>query len=390
MRSLNKVFSPPILYLAVACLYFLRLDYFSGSSIIVRGSFVLFFGLSFFYCIKANHEYRSASLRAINTLLVLVSLYGLILMILGSDWTWKRPTPPSIYLIYYYESLLPIYAFYYFSRAGLISAKWVRYSAILFFIFTFASYSAYEAKALMNSDAEEITNNAGYLFLSLVPLMAFFKERPLLQYLGLGIITFFVISGMKRGAILLCGVSLLFFILASLRNLKGAQKILIVILSAVLFYFVVHYIEYMLMNSAYFNKRLEATMAGQTGRDSLFTSYMDFYFERTNFFTMIFGSGAFAGLRYIGMGAHNDWLELLIEMGIIGIVVYLLYWINYYKIWKNSRRCCPEEVVMAFGLICLIYFGKSFWSQSITRMSIMGTFILGYCIGIYENNKILK
>lgn len=365
---------------------------FGAGNIISQGSFVLYFALSFYYFFVAHSEFgRSKTIKAVDVLLGLFVTYGVLFLITGIDSSWKLAGSPRAYFESILDSLLPIYAFYYFGRKGLLSNRWFWFWAVLFFATAYIHYQQTLITALERAldNREETTNNAGYTFLALIPLMALFKEKPIIQYVGLGIISFFVLSGMKRGAILICGICLLVFIWQSMKSTQSSRKtILVLLLSGVLFYVVYHYIENLLLNSSYFSARLLSTLEGNSsGRDAIWSDFISFYFNQSNPLRMIFGNGAQANLHYMGINAHNDWLNFLVEMGIIGIVVYFLFWRTLYRTYKDAKISCSKEITIAIVMFLIIYSIKTLFSYSITAMSFYATSVFGYCIGVYENNK---
>lgn len=390
---MKKIFTQVNIYTLIALLCYIRQDLFGAGNVISQGSFVLFFALSFYYFFVAHFKFGvTKAIKAIDVLLGLFVIYGVLFFVTGTDPSWKLAGSPRAFLEDILGSLLPIYAFYYFSRKGLLSDKWFWIWAILFFATAYIHYqqSLLSALARAGDNREEVTNNAGYTFLALIPLMALFKEKPIIQYVGLGIISFFVLSGMKRGAILICGICLLVFIRQSMKNTQSSRKtFLVLLLSGALMYGVYHFVENLLLNSSYFNSRMLSTLEGNSsGRDAIWSNFISFYFNQSNPLRMIFGNGALGNLHYLGVSAHNDWLDILVEMGIIGFVVYFLFWRTLYQTYKGSRVSCPDEISMAILMFLIIYVMKSLFSQSITTMSIYATSVFGYCIGVYENTRI--
>lgn len=389
---MKKFFNQVNIYTLVALLCFIRQDVFGAGNIISQGSFVLYFALSFYYFFVAHSEFgRSKTIKAVDVLLGLFVTYGVLFLITGIDSSWKLAGSPRAYLEGILDSLLPIYAFYYFGRKGLLSNRWFWFWAVLFFATAYIHYqhSLLTALEAAMDNREEVTNNAGYTFLALIPLMALFRKKPVIQYAGLGIISFFVLSGMKRGAILISGICLLVFIWQSLKSTQSSRKtILVLLLSGVLFYVVYHYIENLLLDSSYFNARILSTIEGNSsGRDSIWREYISFYFNQSNPLRMIFGNGAQGNLHYFGISAHNDWLDILVEMGIIGFIVYFLFWRTLYRTYKDAKISCSKEITIAILMFLIIYVMKSLFSQSITVLSIYATSVYGYCIGMYENSK---
>lgn len=389
---LKDIFTQANIYTVISLLYFLRHIIFGHFSIIGRGLYVLFYLLSFFYFIKANKECRiTDSLKALNVCLVIIFIHGFLLLLFGMDSTWKRSAARGYYLLIHWESILPIYAFYFFSVKRQIDERWFRFIAIFFFITAYIQFGYAGMLKEENLNREEVVNNEAYLWVSLFPVLAFFDKKPIIKYVGSLIILYFLITGFKRGAILLGGICFMFFLWGTIRHSKGYVKWLSLAISVALIYIVYRYIETYLLVSDLMAKRLEVTMEGHSsGRDVIYANYWSFYCHQDNFFAMIFGNGAFGTLKYLGLMAHNDWLEFLIDTGMIGTVAYMVYWIKNIQMCIKSASICSHEVFLGILFFVTIYLGCSLFSMSIMSMPFYATSVFGYLVSQYDycNKKV--
>lgn len=129
----------------------------------------------------------------------------------------------------------------------------------------------------------------------------------------------------------------------------------------------------------YIQHRIEQTEEGATsGRDVIFAKLFSYFMHETSAWQFYFGSGANHTVAVAGNYAHNDWLELAVNQGCLGILVYLIYWICMYKTWRNSKS--NSIIYSSFGAICVIFFLSTFFSMSYDNMSIYATLCLGYCL----------
>ena len=259
----------------------------------------------------------------------------------------------------YFESLLPIYAYYYFSKNGMIDEKWFKIVGVLFFAAAiFLYYSHMFDIYIEYGEGAEKTNNIGYDIVSLIPVLVFYRKRPVLQFVGLAVVAILVLNSFKRGAIVVTGMSAILFFWRALKQ-PGKTKWWIFVLIIIASVFIAKYVGNLLSESLYFNARLEATLEGNSSnRDIIFTSYLSYFFD-SNPLSFIFGHGAFGTCHYLGLMAHNDWLEFSIDMGMIGLIAYLIYWIRYYKMYKislSNNNSCISDIILLFGGI---YFIKS-------------------------------
>ena len=248
-------------------------------------------------------------------------------------------------------------------------------------------YFLHQQEVLVRSaeEIEEITNNLGYVFLSLIPLMAFWSHKKFVQYFGLALSMMFIIFGMKRGAIMIGALSIVMFLHQSLKSATRKQKFWTFFLSFVLIIGAIYLVSYMLRNSAYFNERLEITLEGNSsGRDRLYSVFWRHFINESNPFLFLFGNGALATLSIASNYAHNDWLEIAINQGLLGVLVYVYYWIMFYKTWKKSAF--DSEIYLATGLVLLIFFMKTLFSMSYSDMNIYTTICLGYSMGMISEH----
>jgi O-antigen ligase len=102
--------------------------------------------------------------------------------------------------------------------------------------------------------------------------------------------------------------------------------------------------------------------------------------------SFIFGNGANATLK-IGMNyAHNDWLELAINNGVIGLILYVWYYIalfiDYRKI-KKVNRSYANVILMTI----VILFATSLFSMSYASVDIAMAIALGFILAQVYTTK---
>lgn len=354
-------------------------------------------GITAYYFLYAISHYKlPAYMKGLTVLVIMFSIYGLILILSGNTIRFMNSgvvVKNFNYIKHIYISLLPIYPFYVFTRKGMLFPKKIMNWTWFFFATALISFLMYRQKmlSLANNEVEDITNNYGYTFLSLIPLMAFGDQNRRLQYFGLGFAMVMIILGMKRGAILIGALCIIWFLFRTMKTAIRGQKFRVIFLSVVLVLASVLLTQNMLETSDYFNLRVEQTIEGNSSnRDRLYGLFWRHFINETNPFLFLFGNGANATLTFASNYAHNDWLEIAINQGLLGLVIYLYYWISFYKTWKRSKY--DDEIYLAFGLSLLIYFLKSVFSMSYGDMTIYSTICVGYCMGMFSEyeNRIKK
>ena len=330
-------------------------------------------------------------IKGLNLLVLMFSIYGFALILMNPSTVHYSMSGMSMasynYIKSIYLSLLPIYAFYYFSIKGYLTAERLRWWAVVFCISCVVSYyynmqQALEKLMERGSSAEEITNNEGYLFLSLIPVWVVYRKKPLLQYVGLAFCMAFIIMGMKRGAIAIGGMVVLYLIWQIIRNAKGKQRFIVMLLTVALVVAGVYFVMDMMSSSDYLLQRIEATKEGNSsGRDNLYSFFGTYFMERADALHYLFGRGANGTLEIYYNYAHNDWLEIAVNQGLLGIIVYAIYWKNFYSTWRQSTNIEAKTILAMVGII---YFAETLFSMSYGGMTYVSTSVLGYALATYK------
>jgi hypothetical protein len=141
-------------------------------------------------------------------------------------------------------------------------------------------------------------------------------------------------------------------------------------------------------SNVYLSMRLDDTRAGNTSsRDIIYGKLVDNIENQNSFVKLLLGNGVNGTMKISGSLAHNDWLEIAIDMGIVGLLIYVFYYIAFYSLTKRSHR---DKQTSALLIILTFCFVRSFFSMSINDMYIVTTFVMGYCIGQSEYQKRLN
>lgn len=290
-------------------------------------------------------------------------------------------------------SLLPIYAYYYFGRRGLLSEQNItRYFVCLMVLVTIMfirQQNALLAQAIeMRNNADEFTNNIAYDFLQLMPLLVFLKKKPVWQYAALVYIMILILLGMKRGAILIGIVCVLYFVYQSYKiaSRKNRRRIvaLMIIATACVAYFASDFIA----SSEYFQSRVDDTLDGNSsGRDIIYSRLIEHLLARNSVGTIICGEGLNQTVVIAGKYAHNDWLELGINMGLLGVFVYFLCFVALGKHILQMRKSTKVEY-NALVLCFIIMFTSALFSMSYGSLSVGITIVLGYCLANVKHKNI--
>lgn len=389
---MKKYLNSSSIYILLWCLYNLQGALYPSGSLLAKLLLFVILIWSIFSFIRVNKSPNTlpSFLKASNLFLFIMTFYGVVLIISGQelyiteDYAQIKSYNHD-YLKNIYLSLLPIYVCYDYSRSGKFDQTHINlYTVTLLSVFIINFIYSYN-QAVQLAGSSGATLNVGYKFLSMFPLVLLMC-RNYIKYILLLVCTFFILLSVKRGAILIAFVCFIYFLYTMLKNVKSRRRggiVVLTILSIVTVYFITNEI---LESYEYFIRRLESTLEGNiSNRDVIYRTYFNHFISETNLFRFIFGNGANSTLKIGFNYAHNDWLELAINNGLTGVIIYALYFIALIKdyfVLKKKKNKYANVVFMAF----IIMFMSSIFSMSYANISMPIAISLGYTM-IYVNRN---
>lgn len=332
---------------------------------------------------------RSRFIKGLDILLTLFTIYGFIRIVNGDDLYitefGREKVRNFVYLKEIYCSLLPIYTFYYFSIKGYLNENTLRKWVIPFFVVAICEYYRIERdtiKILVEAGLNDtgITNNSSYLFLSLIPALCLYYKKPAMQYIGLIICLFFVLMGAKRGAIIISLLIIAIFQYYNFKNSEGKRKTTLFVLSLFLFYVAFYILNEAIESQGYLYTRIQKTLEGDAGgiRNHMYSHLWNVFLHQSDVIQILFGRGAWGTLNVNINFAHNDWLEILTNQGVLGVLIFCNFFFALYK----ERKTISNNVyaVEIFVIIFTILFTKTLFSMSYSDMNIYLTSIFGFVL----------
>ena len=389
MFVFKKYFNICTLYILLWVLYSLQGSLYERGSIVSRILLVVVLLISIYYCVSVNVKSKSHPfIKALNVLLLMFTIYGLIYFFspvtyhLGGyldDGVSKMDFLKSIYI-----SLLPIYAFYNFTSRNLLNEQSIKWILILLVLATTLSYTTIQEEMVeealtMGSVRDEFTNNEAYKFVALLPLLFFWNKKPIVQYALMFYIVAFVFMGMKRGAMLIAILGVLWFVFRMYKNNSGVRRLFLVALSVVTIIVGLFYFGQLYSTSEYFQRRIEASLSGDSsGRDVIYSTLWQHFVNENSVVKLLFGNGPDFTLSIVGNYAHNDWLELLICHGVCGCIIYLFYFVTLVKTLFKARN--NQIVTNVLGMVICIVFISSLFSMSYNSLSLALSISIGWSV----------
>ena len=321
-------------------------------SIVLRGAFVVLCGLCVF---KRGLSQQLSSLE----ISILIFLGINILYFLGASSGLDTPSASAMGSIM--MALISMSAFAFLSSQRLCEERFIVAIFVVLLVASIGYFYYMRDSMLIESALDEdqgITNNGSVAFVALLPWLFLIKKRWV-SMLGLFVCLFFLVLGAKRGNMLAAIIPSILFVAFVLRALKGWWlKLLCVIgVIAVVGGGVVTFLE----EDEYLQQRLEDTMEGNSsGRDTIYRNALDcwWYSDDAQFW---FGHGFLGTIPQIGKMAHNDWLEILVDYGVFGVILYGMIFYRLGKAIWNEKNRTNRQVLMSCMAIWLL---KSLYSMA--------------------------
>lgn len=165
-----------------------------------------------------------------------------------------------------------------------------------------------------------------------------------------------------------------------LKSANKRNRFIVVLMSVVGVTTGIYFIIDMLSTNDYFVYRIVQTIEGNTSnRGDLYSIYLEHFTSEQNFFKFIFGNGANATLKIAQNYAHNDWLELAINNGVVGLLLYVgFYWalLKDYLILRRRSNYLSNVLLMVF----IVLFLSSLFSMSYDSIDRSIAITLGFLL----------
>lgn len=384
--------NPCSIYTLGWCLYYLQGTLYTYGSMwgkVILFLLILYSGLFF---IINSRLYNTKYFRILFCIFILFIIYTIFGYLSGETFIYNGTAVGKFEMLKNVSiSIMPIVCYYGYARKGYLSESWFKYGAVVLLLLAITSFYWEQSYRLMmameiGSGQEEFTNNTGYLFAAIIPLLVLIDSKSWYKYTLLAISFLFVLFSMKRGAILVSVIAAAIFLWSNIKRSKGFNKFFILLLGVVVMAVLSQAVSYLIENSDYFNFRIQQTAEGaSSGRDEMYSQMINYFLNETSVFKFLFGNGINGTGMIFGNGAHNDWIEFAIDMGIFGLIFYFIYWVRFYKTWHSSKGL--GTVYTALGIIFISELLKSLFSFSINDMPIQAAPALGYCLAAIEMHR---
>jgi len=394
---MKKIFTLPYAYVVLWCLYYMQGLLFeenSNASQIILVILLVFSGYYYYKLFSKKKDIKIQYIRTVNVLFLFFLLYGVIYFMSGKNYVISRSGTVVQSFGFVKQILIsyfPLFTVYYFCKRKLISKDDLKIWIILFLVTSIVLFYVERINAIrmaieMNLTRSEFVNNSAYFFVAIIPILILWEKKPTIQYALFFVCIAFILLTMKRGAIVCGGIASLLFINHTVLSKRKKNKVGIIGLTMILIFLIYYFVSDLLVNSNLFSERINETLAGNTsGRDVIYTDLIRHIFDRDNPLYLLVGEGANATLLYAENYAHNDWLEIAICEGFIGVIIYALYWKVFYKTMIFFKGGNMNYFVIKSYFIIL--FVSSFFSMSFNAVPIFTSISLGAFMAFAEHEK---
>ena len=194
-----------------------------------------------------------------------------------------------------------------------------------------------------------------YFCIMMLPFITYLKGGKKIILISLIIIAA-ILSAKRTGTLALC-VALIIYLWMSGHSLTGKIKsIFLILITFISVYLLANYFfeeQFIHIIERFMNIKED----GGSGRDALFVDVFNRITESSPV-ELIFGHGYNSVINYFPYSAHNDFLEVAFDYGLIGLLIYLSAYIAIIKsIIKNNRyrttkRALSVSAILFFLVSC--------------------------------------
>ena len=379
------------IYIFLWIVYSLNGIVFEPSGYVSRLSLLFILIISIYNVLWVNIKRKLPSyVKGLNLLVLVFTIYGVFFIfdpqvIVTED---GEKMVHYVYLKTIYMSLLPFYSFYRFSLNGSLNHNSILRLLPIFIIIAIIKYLENQFTMQAESIEGGITNNVGYQFVAFLPYVFLMEKKKSTQIILLFFLILMCFLSVKRGAIIIAILFTGWFFISRIVFSQRRNKRRIILGAIVAMAGLYLLFQFFVLNNAYFASRLDSTVSGDNEelRSVMYAYMLDWFLYNNTTTGFLFGNGPYTSVKIIGLLAHNDWLELALALGCVGIISYLYYWFSLIKTSRLLRKANFHQAYYISMSFLLIYFMKSLFSMSYESIPITSSMLLAMVLASSSND----
>ncbi|WP_278599111.1 O-antigen ligase family protein [Bacteroides nordii] len=279
------------------------------------------------YCI--GQSYKKYKLLGFEKSVLIFTIFNLVYFFISYLWL-DAPSTSFIGNVLFAMLALLLYSF-----LGAEKVLTDKFMMIISIIITIAGiFYFYHVKELILAryligDDESVTNNGSVVFLMVLPLLFLVKNR-MISIVLFCVCLFFLIYGAKRGNILAAVIPVILYIYFFFKDDK--KSVFKILTSVAVFTAITIWAIDLFFENEYLLRRMLSIKEGDSsGRDVIYANAWNLWYNSDNMINLLFGYGFQGMFHHTTRMAHNDWLEILVDYGLMGCLLYLFIFIYFAK-----------------------------------------------------------
>lgn len=222
--------------------------------------------------------------------------------------------------------------------------------------------------------------NSIYYILCCFPFV-FRIRSPFLRIFLLVIIMITVLLSGKTTCIILCSISCVFFY--SKKIFMSFRRSIAIIISISVLSFVIN--ANIVITDLDVTELFDSISSDLTNGSGRYNIYQEVYsnFCASDINHLVFGHGYNGVSKSIGIGAHNDFLQVLFDYGLVGFLIYIYFWITLIYNLLLMYQVSDRWILYAISII--IFLGVSSVSNFINTQVPMILFSIYW--GLFSPKK---
>lgn len=364
-----------ILFLGMILIYFSQGALYPQGSIISVGALLLLLAISVAYSPVVVLNNSGSTLVQVWVALLLLNAIGYLLTF---DY-FSRINFGQMKIISLF--FLSFFASFHLTKKEALKEKHLVIFTFLMLPVVILNYqlNKYNIISARISDREDVVNNMAYMFTVMIPFVFLIKRRVVASS-ALVIILLFVIQGAKRGAIIISAVGALVYLYYFLFRMKSNNSIFTYVFSFIAAIGLLFFLYHNMASNEFLINRMGAISEGGSGRDRIYKTLLFEWYNSDSIVNYLFGFGFASTIFKSGSGhlAHNDWLELLTNFGLVGVFLYLSLFVLMIKIALDFE--VDKYKYMFLCLIAMWFFTTLFSMVYTSYSGVFYSVLVGFLV----------